>query len=150
MVLTYTSSDNSTDMLTKTGPVLTCIDLGRKAEKLCENESQLPQQSQPKLQSEEEDWWRPRVPNHLPNPFERPQPWTPFGHTCHQAPHELWGCRGALSLPRTTQWDGFDKWRQELDGKGCSPSPHMIRSITDLHLCQTTVRHALLWLLRLL
>ncbi|XP_029030333.1 SAM domain-containing protein SAMSN-1b isoform X4 [Betta splendens] len=131
---------NSTDALSNTNPVLTRVfNLGRTAKKLCEN-APSPQKKRPKNHkaSEEEESWRPCVPHHLPNMFECPQPWTPLYHTCHQARHELWGCSGALSLPQATQWDDFETLMQQLDSKGCSPAPQMVRSITDLHLCQNT------------
>ncbi|XP_055370624.1 SAM domain-containing protein SAMSN-1b isoform X2 [Betta splendens] len=132
---------NSTDALSNTNPVLTRVfNLGRTAKKLCEN-APSPQKKRPKNHkaSEEEESWRPCVPHHLPNMFECPQPWTPLYHTCHQARHELWGCSGALSLPQATQWDDFETLMQQLDSKGCSPAPQMVRSITDLHLCQNTL-----------
>lgn len=133
------SSDRLSGVLSNSNPVLTCIGLGKRAEK---SSSPQRQQAKGRDDSEEEGIVSPRVGNHLWSPFECPQPWSPFYHTCHPPRHELWGCGGTLSLPRATEWDRFESLIQELDIKQPSLSPpQMVRSITDLHLSPNTVRH---------
>lgn len=134
------------DVLSNNNPVLTCIGLGRRAEKKPSESAPSPQQQQQLEDSEEEGVWTPRLGNYLWSPFECPQPWTPFYHTCHQTRHELWACGGTLSLPQTTEWDRFESLIQELDSKQSELSPpQTIRSITDLQLSQYTVRHTLVF-----
>ncbi|KAM6911517.1 SAM domain-containing protein SAMSN-1b [Lycodopsis pacificus] len=90
--------------------------------------------------SEEEGVWSPQLGNYQWNPFECPQPWTPFYHTCRQPRHEPSVCGGTLPLPRTTEWDRFESLIQELDSKQSDLSPpEMIRFITDLPLPQNTL-----------
>ncbi|XP_070700108.1 SAM domain-containing protein SAMSN-1b [Pempheris klunzingeri] len=130
------------DVLSNSNAVLTCIGLGRRTEKKKSAPSPQLQQQQAEYvheDSEEEGVWTPRLGNYLWSPFECPQPWTPFYHTCHQPQHELWVCGGTLSLPRTTEWDRFESLIQELDSKqpDLSPPP-TICSITDLQLTQNT------------
>ncbi|XP_039633928.1 SAM domain-containing protein SAMSN-1b isoform X4 [Perca fluviatilis] len=132
------------DLLSNNNPVLTCIGLGRRTEKKPSETAPSPQQQQQakdvRKDSEEEGVWGPRLGNYRWNPFECPQPWTPFYHTCHQPGHELSGCGGTWSLPRTTEWDRFESLIQELDSKQPDLSPkQMMRSNTDLHLSQNTL-----------
>ncbi|AWP00519.1 putative SAM domain-containing protein SAMSN-1-like [Scophthalmus maximus] len=130
-------NDRLSGVLSNSNPVLTCIGLGKRAEK---SSSPQRQQAKGRDDSEEEGIVSPRVGNHLWSPFECPQPWSPFYHTCHPPRHELWGCGGTLSLPRATEWDRFESLIQELDIKQPSLSPpQMIRSITDLHLSPNTL-----------
>ncbi|XP_062261532.1 SAM domain-containing protein SAMSN-1b isoform X2 [Platichthys flesus] len=129
------------DVLKNINPVLTCIGLGKRAEESSKPAASLQrQQAKEHEHSEEENILSPRVGTHLWSPFECPQPWSPFYHSCQQPRHELWVCGGTLSLPRTTEWDRFETSIQILDIKQPGPSPpQMIRSITDLHLSQNTM-----------
>ncbi|XP_035482628.2 SAM domain-containing protein SAMSN-1b [Scophthalmus maximus] len=130
-------NDRLSGVLSNSNPVLTCIGLGKRAEK---SSSPQRQQAKGRDDSEEEGIVSPRVGNHLWSPFECPQPWSPFYHTCHPPRHELWSCGGTLSLPRATEWDRFESLIQELDIKQPSLSPpQMVRSITDLHLSPNTL-----------
>ncbi|XP_040007038.1 SAM domain-containing protein SAMSN-1b [Xiphias gladius] len=135
------NKDHLEDVMSNNNPVLTCIGLGKRREKPSKTvPSPQRQQAKDHEDSEEEGIWCPRFGNHLWSPFECPQPWAPFYHTCHQPRHELWVCGGTLSLPRTTEWDRFESLIQELDNKQSNlPPPQMIRSITDLHLSQNTL-----------
>ncbi|XP_044225950.1 SAM domain-containing protein SAMSN-1b [Thunnus albacares] len=144
---TSENDDDLADVLSDSNPVLTCIGLGKRTEKKPCKTAPSPQQRRQQQQakdvcedSEEEGFWSPRVRDHLWSPFDCSQPWSPFYHTCQQPRHELWGCGGTLSLPRTTEWDRFESLIQELDSKQSDLSPpQMIRSITDLHLTQNTL-----------
>ncbi|XP_035034249.2 SAM domain-containing protein SAMSN-1b isoform X2 [Hippoglossus stenolepis] len=135
------NNDCLADVLSNNNPVLTCIGLGKRTEKSSKPAASAQrQQAKEHEDSEEEGILSPRVGTHLWSPFECPQPWTPFYHTCQQPRHELWVCGGTLSLPRTTEWDRFETLIQKLDVKQPSPSPpQMIRSITDLHLSQNAM-----------
>ncbi|KAE8288066.1 SAM domain-containing protein SAMSN-1 [Larimichthys crocea] len=122
-------SEDKDHLLSNNNPVLTCIGLGKTTKQ---------QQQQTKDEcSEEEGVCSPRLGNYLWSPFECPQPWTPFYHTCHQPRHELWVCGGALSLPRTTEWDRFESLIQELDSKQSDP-PQTTCSISDPQPSQNT------------
>eukprot|EP00064_Thunnus_orientalis_P015497 superscaffoldBa00002879_g15550 len=144
---TSENDDDLADVLSDSNPVLTCIGLGKRTEKKPCKTAPSPQQRRQQQQakdvyedSEEEGFWSPRVRDHLWSPFDCSQPWSPFYHTCQQPRHELWGCGGTLSLPRTTEWDRFESLIQELDSKQSDLSPpQMIRSITDLHLTQNAL-----------
>ncbi|XP_069366298.1 SAM domain-containing protein SAMSN-1b isoform X2 [Paralichthys olivaceus] len=134
------NNDCLADVLRNNNPVLSCIGQGKRTEK-SNKAAASPQQAKEHEDSEEESILSPRVGTHLWSPFECPQPWTPFYHTCQQPRQELWACGGTLSLPRTREWDRFETLIQKLDVKQpISPSPpQMIRSITDLHLSQNTM-----------
>ncbi|XP_037605300.1 SAM domain-containing protein SAMSN-1b [Sebastes umbrosus] len=131
------------DVLRNNNPVLTCIGLGRRAEKKPSKAAASPQQQASDVhgESEEDRVWSPRLGNYLWNPFECPQPWTPFYHTCHLPQHKLSVCAGTPSSPRTSEWDRFESLIQELDSRQSDPSPpEMIGSITDLQqLSQNTL-----------
>ncbi|XP_029303768.1 SAM domain-containing protein SAMSN-1b [Cottoperca gobio] len=140
---TSENKDHSAHRFSKNNPMLSCIGLVRRTEKKPSKSAPLPQQQQQAkdihMDSEEEGVWSPRLGNYLWNPFECPQPWTPFYHTCHQPRHELPVAGSTLSLPRTTEWDRFESLIQELDSKQSDLSPPpMIRSITDLQLPHNT------------
>lgn len=124
--------------------MLTCISLGMRTEKKPSNAAPSPHQHQGAKDVhgdlEEEGVWSQRLGNYLWSPFECPQPWTPFYHTCQQPQHELWVCGGTMSLPWVTEWDRFESLIQELDGKQSDPSPQPT-TITDLQLAQYTVRY---------
>ncbi|XP_071317124.1 SAM domain-containing protein SAMSN-1b [Trachinotus anak] len=125
---TSESNDHSAEVLTNNNPVLTCIGLGRRTEK---SPTTTPSPQRQQTKDHGDPLW---------SPFQCPQPWTPFYHTCHEPRRELWVCGGTLSLPRTTEWDRFESLIQELDNKQPNLSPpQMIRSITDLHLSQSTL-----------
>ncbi|XP_068577262.1 SAM domain-containing protein SAMSN-1b [Cebidichthys violaceus] len=138
-------NDHSADVLSNNHPVLTCIGLGKRAENKPSVTTPSPQRQQQLTRdvhedSEEERVWSPQLGNYQWNPFECPQPWTPFYHTCRQPRHEPSVCGGTLSLPRTTEWDRFESLIQELDSKQSDLSPPgMIRFITDLPLSQNTL-----------
>ncbi|XP_059208088.1 SAM domain-containing protein SAMSN-1b [Centropristis striata] len=141
---TSENHDHLADMLSNNNPVLTCIGLGRRTEKKPPKTAPSPRQQQQAKdvddESEEEGVWSPRLGNYLWNPFECPQPWTPFHHTCQQPRHELMMCGGTWSLPRATEWDRFESLIQELDSKQSDLSPpQLIRSITDLQLSHNTL-----------
>lgn len=139
------SSDHLADVSSNNNPVLSCIGLGMSAENKPSTTTPSPQRQRQLTSdvyedSEEEGLWSPRR-GYQWNPFECPQPWTPFYHTCRQPQHELPVCSGNLSLPRTTEWDRFESLIQELDRKLSDlSSPEMIRSITDRPLPPNTVR----------
>ncbi|XP_076605890.1 SAM domain-containing protein SAMSN-1b [Chaetodon auriga] len=139
------ASDHLSNVLSNNNPVLTCIGLGKRTEKKPSKTAPSPQQQQQAKgvheDSEDEGGWSPRLGNYLWSPFECPQPWTPFYHTCHQPRHELWVCGGTLSLPRTTEWDRFESLIQELDSKQSDLSPPQTgcRPITDLQRSQNTL-----------
>ncbi|XP_051257522.1 SAM domain-containing protein SAMSN-1b isoform X2 [Dicentrarchus labrax] len=134
-------SNDLANVLSNNNPVLTCIGLGKRTEKKSPK-SPPQQQQQAKYvheDSEEEGVWSPRLGNYLWSPFECPQPWSPFYHTCHQPQHELWVCGGTLTLPRRTEWDRFESLIQELDSKQPDLSPPQTAcSITDLEPLQNT------------
>ncbi|CAJ1064583.1 SAM domain-containing protein SAMSN-1b [Xyrichtys novacula] len=128
--------DHLADVFSNNNPVLTCIGLGRRAEKPLSKTASSPQLQQHKAKNtradskEEGVWW---------SPFECPQPWSPFYHTCQQPQHELSVCGGTLSLPWATEWDRFESLIQELDRKQPDLSPpETIPSITDLQFSQNT------------
>ncbi|KAK9536049.1 hypothetical protein VZT92_005867 [Zoarces viviparus] len=133
------------DVSSSNNPVLTCIGLGRTAENKPSMTTPSPQRQQQLTRdvhedSEEEGVWSPQLGNYQWNPFECPQPWTPFYHTCRQPRHEPSVCGGTLPLPRTTEWDRFESLIQELDSKQSDLSPpEMIRFIADLPLPQNTL-----------
>ncbi|XP_060911964.1 SAM domain-containing protein SAMSN-1b isoform X1 [Labrus mixtus] len=132
------SHDHLADVFSNNNPVLTCIGLGRRTDKTLAKAASSPQQQQQRatdvhVQSKEEGvWW---------SPFECPQPWSPFYHTCQQPQHELWVCGGSLSLPWTTDWDRFESLIQELDSKqpDLCPPPLTVPSITELQFSQNTL-----------
>ncbi|XP_047463268.1 SAM domain-containing protein SAMSN-1b [Mugil cephalus] len=139
---TSENNDDVTDVMSNSSLVLTCIGRGKKSEK---KPSKGPLPQQPRQQQatnlhgdpEEDGAWNPSFGNHLWSPFDCPQPWSSFYHSCHQPRHELWPCEGTISLPRTTEWDRFESLIQKLDSRQSDlPAPQMIRSITDLHLSQ--------------
>lgn len=141
------SSDHLANVLGNSNPVLTCIGLGTRTEKKPSKPSPSPlQQRQQEAKdvrgdSDEEGVWSPKLGNYLWSPFECPQPWSPFYHTCHQPRPELWA-RGTLSLPQTTAWDRFESLIQELDRKQPDLSPPQTScSITNLQLADKNVRH---------
>ncbi|XP_041808637.1 SAM domain-containing protein SAMSN-1b [Chelmon rostratus] len=144
---TSENGDHLANVLSNNNPVLTCIGLGKRAEKKpSKTAPSLPQQQQQQPRdvhedSEEEGAWSPRLGSYLWSPFECPQPWTPFYHTCRQPRHELWVCGGNLSLPRATEWDRFESLIQELDSKqsDLSPAHTVCRPITDLQRSQSTL-----------
>uniref|UniRef100_A0A671W791 Uncharacterized LOC115594348 n=1 Tax=Sparus aurata TaxID=8175 RepID=A0A671W791_SPAAU len=133
------TSENNDHLLGSNNPVLTCIGLGTRTEKKPCKPSQSPQQQQQEAKdvygdSDEEGVWSPKLGNYLWSPFECPQPWSPFYHTCHQPRHELWA-RGTFSLPQTVAWDRFESLIQELDSKQSDLSPPQTScSITNLQL----------------
>ncbi|XP_068600353.1 SAM domain-containing protein SAMSN-1b [Brachionichthys hirsutus] len=87
-------------------------------------------QEQQEDQDSEEGVW---------SPFERPQPWTPFHHACHQPRPGPGVCRGEVSLPWATESERFESFIWELDNKQSDPSPpQAISSGTDLPLRQNT------------
>ncbi|XP_054481202.1 SAM domain-containing protein SAMSN-1b [Anoplopoma fimbria] len=144
---TSENNDHVADVLSNNNPVLTCIGLGKRAEKKPSMTNPSPQQQQQQLardvheDSEGEAVWSPQLGNYQWYPFECPQTWTPFYHTCRQPRHEPSVCGGTLSLPRTTEWDRFESLIQELDSKQSHLSPpQMIRSITDLQLSQDPLK----------
>ncbi|XP_074528580.1 SAM domain-containing protein SAMSN-1b isoform X2 [Halichoeres trimaculatus] len=135
------SSDNHdhlTDEFSNNNPVLTCIGLGKRTEKQLSKTASSPLLQQHKTRNTHEDskdegvWW---------SPFECPQPWSPFYHTCQQPQHELWVCGGGtLSLPWATEWDRFESLIQELDRKQPDLSPpQTVPSITELQFSQNTL-----------
>ncbi|XP_034746321.1 SAM domain-containing protein SAMSN-1b isoform X3 [Etheostoma cragini] len=133
---TSENNDHMSDVLS--------IGLGRRTEKKPSETAPSPQtqhQAQDiRKDSVEDEVWGPWLGNYRWNPFECPQPWTPFYHTCHQPGHELWVCGGTWSLPRTTEWDRFESLIQELDSKQSDLSPkQMMHSNTDLQLSQNTL-----------
>ncbi|XP_031727408.1 SAM domain-containing protein SAMSN-1b [Anarrhichthys ocellatus] len=142
---TSENNDHLADVSSSNNPVLTCIGLGKRAENKPSMTTPSPQRQQQLTRdvhedSEEEGVWSPQLGNYQWNPFECPQPWTPFYHTCRQPRHEPSVCGGTLPLPRTTEWDRFESLIQELDSKQSDLSPpEMIRFITDLPLPQNTL-----------
>ncbi|KAM8741126.1 SAM domain-containing protein SAMSN-1b [Acanthopagrus schlegelii] len=137
---TSENNDHLANVLGNSNPVLTCIGLGTRTEKKPSKPSPSPlQQRQQEAKdvrgdSDEEGVWSPKLGNYLWSPFECPQPWSPFYHTCHQPRPELWA-RGTLSLPQTTAWDRFESLIQELDSKQPDLSPPQTScSITNLQL----------------
>ncbi len=131
-------------------PVLTCISLGKKAEKKLHKSAASPQRQQQPANtassshedSAEEAVWSSQLGNQW-SPFERSQPWTPFYHTCQLPQHELWVCGGTLSVPHMTEWDCFESLVKELDGKQTDVSPPPAsRSSTDLQLSTNRVRNS--------
>ncbi|KAM4545911.1 SAM domain-containing protein SAMSN-1b [Odontesthes bonariensis] len=133
-------------MVRTNNAVLACVSLGRKTEKRSSKMAASPQQHNMDVHkdSKEEGVWSPEIVNYQWRPFECPQPWTPFYHTCQQARHELWKCGGSLSLPRASEWDRFESLIQEMDSKQSDMClPQMIRSITDLHFSQNTKKQDL-------
>ncbi|KAM6983555.1 SAM domain-containing protein SAMSN-1b isoform 2-T2 [Tautogolabrus adspersus] len=132
------SHDHLADVFSNNNPVLTCIGLGRRTDKTLAKTASSPQHQQQRatndhVESKEEGvWW---------SPFECPQPWSPFYHTCQQCQHELWVCGGSLSLPWTTEWDRFESLIQELDSKqpDLCPLPQTVPSITELQFSQNTL-----------
>ncbi|XP_034540076.1 SAM domain-containing protein SAMSN-1b [Notolabrus celidotus] len=130
--------DHSTDVFSNNNPVLTCIGLGRRTENTLSKTDSSLQLQQHKVRNIHEDskdegvWW---------SPFECPQPWSPFYHTCQQPQHEPRVCGGGtLSLPWATEWDRFESLIQELDRKQPDLSPpQMIPSIADLQFSQNTL-----------
>ncbi|KAI3373397.1 hypothetical protein L3Q82_022009 [Scortum barcoo] len=136
---TCENDDHLADVLSDSNPMLTCIGLGRRTEKKPHKTAPSPQQQAKDLheESEEEGIWSPHLGNYLWNPFECPQTWTPFYHTCQQPRHELWVC--GATLPRTSEWDRFESLIRELDSKQSDPSPpQTVCSFTDLQPPQST------------
>uniref|UniRef100_UPI0037E9AC93 SAM domain-containing protein SAMSN-1b n=1 Tax=Semicossyphus pulcher TaxID=241346 RepID=UPI0037E9AC93 len=128
--------DHLADVFSNNNPVLTCIGLGKRTEKKLSKAAPSSQQQQQdkhvqEVPADEGVWW---------SPFECPQTWSPFYHTCQQPQHELWVCGGTLSLPWATEWDRFESLIQELDSKqpDLSPLP-TLPSSTDLQLSQKTL-----------
>lgn len=119
----------------------TCIRLGMRTEKKPANTApSLPQHQKVKDvhgDLEEEGIWSHRLGNYLWSPFDCPQPWTPFYHTCQQPQHELWVCGGTMSLPWVTEWDHFESLELDCRQSDLSPPP---TTITDPQLKQNTVR----------
>ncbi|XP_075957461.1 SAM domain-containing protein SAMSN-1b [Anarhichas minor] len=110
---TSENNDHLADVSSSNNPVLTCIGLGKRAENKPSMTTPSPQRQQQLTRdvhedSEEEGVWSPQLGNYQWNPFECPQPWTPFYHTCRQPRHEPSVCGGTLPLPRTTEWDRFE------------------------------------------
>lgn len=146
VVINTNFCSSSDHLLGSNNPVLTCIGLGTRTEKKPCKPSQSPQQQQQEAKdiygdSDEEGVWSPKLGNYLWSPFECPQPWSPFYHTCHQPRHELWA-RGTFSLPQTMAWDRFESLIQELDSKQSDLSPPQTScSITNLQLSDKNVRH---------
>ncbi|TKS83692.1 SAM domain-containing protein [Collichthys lucidus] len=121
------SPSEEKDHLSNNNPVLTCIGLGKTTKQ---------RQTKDECSKEEAVC---SLGNYLWSPFECPQPWTPFYHTCHQPRHEPRVCGGALSLPWTTEWDRFESLIQELDSKQSELSPPQTTcSITDPQPSQNT------------
>ncbi|XP_061904391.1 SAM domain-containing protein SAMSN-1b isoform X2 [Entelurus aequoreus] len=111
-----------TDVLSASKPVLTCVGLGRRAEKNSRESDQQMQQQEVKSLHEDEkkdDVW---------SPTNCSQPWPPLYHTCHQPGCDLWVCDGNLLLPRATEWDRFESLIQELDRK---ESHHLSPEVSD-------------------
>lgn len=137
------SSDHQANMLGKSSPVLTCISLGTEAEKKPFTSAPSPRQQQRAKDvhgdSEEEETWGPRLGSYLWSPFECPQPWTPFYHTCQLPPHDSWVCGRTSPLPRATEWDRFESLIQELDSKQCELTPAPT-TITDVQFTPISVR----------
>ncbi|KAM3602186.1 uncharacterized protein V6R79_025860 [Siganus canaliculatus] len=137
--LGYVQSNNN--------PVLTCIGLGQRTEKKTSKAAPASQHPEPQHQqhqhqqqdreADKEGARSPRIGNYLWSPFECPQPWTPFYHTCHQPRHDLWVCGGKSSLPQATEWDRFESLIQELDSKQLDLSP-LPAGHPDLQPPQTT------------
>ncbi|XP_029925461.1 SAM domain-containing protein SAMSN-1b isoform X2 [Myripristis murdjan] len=129
-----TSGDNN--------PVLTCIGLSKRTEKKPSKpapSSRQPQAKEIHERPEEEGLWSPRVHSPHWSPTVCPHPWTPSFHTCHQPQTEPWVYDCDFTLPRTTEWDRFESLIAELDSKQADLSPpRVVRSITDLHISQTT------------
>ncbi|XP_061754150.1 SAM domain-containing protein SAMSN-1b isoform X1 [Nerophis ophidion] len=111
-----------TDVLSASKPVLTCVGLGKRAEKTsCESDQRMQQQEVKSLQEDvkKDGVW---------SPTNCSQPWPPLYHTCHQPGHDLWVCDGNLLLPRATEWDRFESLIQELDRK---ESHHLSPDVND-------------------
>ncbi|XP_061817689.1 SAM domain-containing protein SAMSN-1b isoform X1 [Nerophis lumbriciformis] len=111
-----------TDALSASKPVLTCVGLGRRAEKTSRESDQQMQQQEVKSLHEDvkkDDIW---------SPTNCSQPWPPLYHACHQPGCDLWVCDGNLLLPRATEWDRFESLIQELDRK---ESHHLSPEVSD-------------------
>ncbi|XP_013855630.1 uncharacterized protein LOC106511414 [Austrofundulus limnaeus] len=113
--------------------VLTCISRGRRTEMSSLKTTQSPQQL---LQLNTRDLHGDAVDDGVwkSKPSDCSQAWSPSCHTCQNPPPEMWACSGSLSLPQSTDWDHFEKLKQEVDSKKSDlPVPQMAQSITDLH-----------------
>ncbi|TNN62502.1 SAM and SH3 domain-containing protein 3 [Liparis tanakae] len=136
---TSENDDHLADVSSNNNSVLSCIGLGMSAENKPSTTTTSPQRQRQLTSGVYEDSEEEGL-GYQWNPFECPQPWTPFYHTCRQPHHELPVCSGTLSLPRTTEWDRFESLIQELDRKHSDlSSPEMIRSITVRPLPQNTL-----------
>lgn len=134
--------------------MLTCIGLSKRTEKKPSKPAPSPRQPQAKEiheRPEEEGLLSPRVHSPHWSPTLCPHPWTPSFHTCQQPQTEPWVYDCDFTLPRTSEWDRFESLIAELDSKQADLSPpRVIRSITDLHISQTTVSYVALALILLL
>ncbi|XP_077596194.1 SAM domain-containing protein SAMSN-1b isoform X3 [Stigmatopora nigra] len=119
-------SNHSSDLSSKSNPVLSCISLGKKVEK---KSSQMDQQSQQdEVNNCSEDLKREGVWS----PIDCSQPCSPYNYTCGQPGQEPWVCGGNLLLPRATEWDRFESLIQELDRKEADlPSTTITDSSTE-------------------
>lgn len=135
------SSDPQPNTLRDSSPLFTCISRGAKTEEPFTISSSPRQQRQAKDATEDpeaEDIWQPQLGHYRWSPFECPQPWTPFYHTCQQPAHDSWVCGRTSTLSGATEWDRFEVLIQELEGK--QSDPIATPAPTDLPPGPTSVR----------
>lgn len=132
----YSLPENSSDMLSNSNSVFTCIGLGKRTEKSSRSDQQQQQQQQ-----EVKNLHVDLKTEVVQNTIDCSQPHLPFYHTCHQPGHKMGVCEGNLVLPQATEWDRFESLIQELDRKESDLPPTTFAASTkDIQSTEDKVR----------